>query len=104
MLVIALALVLISAACAVVLTEASRSVLPLVARPVLLVDADPTTGLATTPATDWRGAALNAHTDTKNLQFAIVAALESPDETNRAVILRSALRETGARVPVAVSL
>jgi len=96
MLVIALALVLIAAACAVVLTEASRSVLPQVSRQAPVA--------AATPATDWRGAALNAHTDTKNLQFAIVAALESNDERNRAVILRSALRETGARVPVAVSL
>lgn len=97
MLVIALALVLIAAACAVVLTEASRSILPQVSRHAPVP-------AAATPATDWRGAALNAHTDTKNLQFAIVAALESNDERNRAVILRSALRETGARVPVAVSL
>ncbi|HEX4190967.1 MAG TPA: hypothetical protein VHZ06_08210 [Marmoricola sp.] len=97
MLVIAVALVLISLACAVVLTEATRTSLPLVGRPVPV--------LATAAATtDWRGAALNAHTDSTNLQFAIVAALETEDLGHRDPILRSALRETGSRVPVRVSL
>ena len=99
MLVIALGLVLIAAACAVVLMEASQTVLPSVGRvaPIALpVD--------TTPATDWRGAALNAHTDSTNLQFAIVAALETEDLGHRDSILRSALLETGTRAPVRVTL
>lgn len=98
MLVIALGLVLIAAACAVVLMEASQSVLPSVGRVApIQVTAGP-------DATDWRGAALNAHADSTNLQFAIVAALETEDLGHRDDILRSALRETGARVPVRVSL
>lgn len=100
MLVIALGLVLMAAACAVVLMEASQSVLPAVGRPVpITVVAEPGT-----PATDWRGAALNAHTDSTNLQFAIVAALETEDLGHRDSILRGALRDTGARVPVRISL
>ncbi|MCX6396262.1 MAG: hypothetical protein NTV23_07230 [Propionibacteriales bacterium] len=100
MLVIALGLVLISAACAVVLMEASQSVLPSVGRvsPITISSAD------NAPDTDWRGAALNAHTDSTNLQFAIVAALETEDLGHRDTILRSALRETGSRVPVRVAL
>lgn len=99
MLVIALGLVLIAAACAVVLMEASQTVLPSVgvATPIIVSPEG-------TPATDWRGAALNAHTDSTNLQFAIVAALETEDLGHRDTILRSALRETGARVPVRVTL
>lgn len=101
MLVIAVGLLLIAAACAVVLMEASQSILPTVGpavgRPATLA-ADGENG------TDWRGAALNAHADSTNLQFAIVAALESPDLRDRDAILRSALRETGARVPVRVNL
>ena len=98
MLIIAVGLVLISAACAVVLMEASQSVLPTVGRGVPLL-LEPTT-----PETDWRGAALNAHTDSTNLQFAIVAALETEDLGHRDTILRSALRETGATAPVRVTL
>lgn len=102
MLVIALGLVLIAAACAVVLMEASQTVLPSVgvAAPIIVGPA----GTEGTPATDWRGAALNAHADSTNLQFAIVAALETEDLGHRDTILRSALRETGARVPVRVTL
>ncbi|MFL6156935.1 MAG: hypothetical protein ACJ72D_12620 [Marmoricola sp.] len=96
MLVIAVALVLVSLACAVVLSEASKTVIPLVGRPVPLAVAG--------SETDWRGAALNAHTDTTNLQFAIVAALETEDLGHRDTILRSALRETGSRAPVRVTL
>lgn len=98
MLVIALGLVLIAAACAVVLMEASQSVLPSTGHQF------PITVPASTPATDWRGAALNAHTDSTNLQYAIVAALETEDLGHRDTILRSALRETGSRVPVRVTL
>ena len=97
MLVIALGLVLIAAACAVVLMEASQSVLPSVGRVAPIA-------LPTDTATDWRGAALNAHTDSTNLQFAIVAALETEDLGHRDSILRSALRETGSRAPVRVTL
>jgi hypothetical protein len=100
MLVIALALVLISAACAVVLIEASQSVLPAVGRPIPVATIAP----ASAGPTDWRGAALNAHTDSTNLQFAIVAALETDDLGHRDSILRGALRETGSRVPVRVTL
>lgn len=98
MLVIALGLVLIAAACAVVLMEASQSVLPSVGRiaPIMVSDNE--------VSADWRGAALNAHTDSTNLQFAIVAALETDDLGHRDSILRSALRETGSRVPVNVAL
>lgn len=101
MLVIALGLVLIAAACAVVLMEASQSVLPSVGRsaPIQHAPVAPTA-----PATDWRGAALNAHADSTNLQFAIVAALETEDLRHRDTILRGALRETGSRVPVRVTL
>lgn len=98
MLIIALGLVLIVAACVVVLMEASQSVLPSIGH------AAPLTVVGAAPATDWRGAALNAHTDSTNLQFAIVAALETEDLGHRDTILRSALRETGSRVPVQVSL
>lgn len=98
MLVIALGLVLIAAACAVVLMEASQTVLPSVGRSAPIQHAP------TAPATDWRGAALNAHTDSTNLQFAIVAALETDDLGHRDSILRGALRETGSRVPVRVNL
>lgn len=98
MLVIALVLVLIAAASAVVLMEASQSVLPSVGRPVSIATSE------TNSVTDWRGAALNAHSDSTNLQFAIVAALETEDLGHRDTILRSALRETGSRVPVRVSL
>lgn len=97
MLVIALGLVLIAAACAVVLMEASQSVLPSVGRVAPIA-------LPTDTTTDWRGAALNAHTDSTNLQFAIVAALETEDLGHRDSILRSALRETGSRAPVRVTL
>ncbi|MET3961680.1 hypothetical protein ABIE44_001614 [Marmoricola sp. OAE513] len=97
MLIIALGLVLISAACAVVLMEASQTVLPVVGRGIPVPD-------SAAPTTDWRGAALNAHTDSANLQFAIVAALETDDLGHRDTILRSALRETGSRVPVNVAL
>jgi hypothetical protein len=97
MLVIALGLVLMAAACAVVLMEASRSVLPTVGHSIVLA----APGAA---PTDWRGAALNAHADSTNLQFAIVAALETEDLGHRDTILRSALRETGSRVPVRVTL
>lgn len=98
MLVIALGLVLIAAACAVVLMEASQSVLPSVGRIA------PITVSGNEVSADWRGAALNAHTDSTNLQFAIVAALETEDLGHRDTILRSALRETGSRVPVNVAL
>jgi hypothetical protein len=93
MLVIAVGLVLIAAACAVVLMEASQSVLPTVAGRLPIVNSSSQAG-----PTDWRGAALNAHADSTNLQFAIVAALESDDDSHRDSILRSALRETGVRV------
>lgn len=99
MLIIALGLVLIAAACAVVLMEASQSVLPTVGGRLPLAVAD-----SATPTTDWRGAALNAHADSTNLQFAIVAALETDNVSHRDTILRSALRETGSHVPVRVSL
>lgn len=100
MVVIVLGLVLIALACTVVLMEASQSVLPVVGTgaPMNLA------GDASAPVTDWRGAALNAHTDSTNLQFAIVAALETEDLGHRDTILRSALRETGSRVPVRVTL
>lgn len=103
MLIIALGLVLIGAACVVVLMEASQSVLPSVghiAAPPMAVGPV----IPAQPTTDWRGAALNAHSASTNLQFAIVAALETEDLGHRDTILRSALRETGSRVPVRVSL
>ena len=102
MLVIALGLVLISAACVVVLMEASQSVLPSVGRSAAPVAVGAV--IPPQPTAEWRGAALNAHTDSTNLQFAIVAALETPDHGHRDTILRSALRETGSRVPVRVNL
>jgi hypothetical protein len=98
MLVIALGLVLMAAACAVVLIEGSKSVLPVIGSGAPIVQA------AGTPTTDWRGAALNAHTDSTNLKFAIVAALETEDLGHRDSILRGALRETGNPVPLRVSL
>jgi hypothetical protein len=100
MIIIALGLVLIAAACAVVLMEASQSVLPTIGRALPVT----VTAAGAAPVTDWRGAALNAHADSTNLQFAIVAALETDDLGHRDTILRSALRETGSRVPVSVSL
>ena len=102
MLVIALGLVLIGAACVVVLMEASQSVLPSIGHTAPPVAVGPV--IPPQPTTDWRGAALNAHTASTNLQFAIVAALETEDLGHRDTILRSALRETGSRVPVRVSL
>jgi hypothetical protein len=98
MLVIALGLVLIAAACAVVLMEGSKSLLPVVGAGTPVVHG------AVAPTTDWRGAALNAHTDSTNLQFAIVAALETEDLGHRDSILRGALRETGSHAPVRVTL
>lgn len=52
--------------------------------------------------TPWHGAALNARGDTRLLQYAIVAALDSKDTRHSEAILRSALRET--RGPVSVVL
>ncbi|MGO4255167.1 hypothetical protein [Marmoricola sp. RAF53] len=50
----------------------------------------------------WQGAALNARGDTRLLQYAIVAALDSDEHPRREAILRSALRETRAPVDVAL--
>ena len=93
------ALVLIAIGCAVYLIEnadgtprRNRS-----GRPVI----DLTTAMDP-EARAWQGAALNARGETRLLQYAIVAALDTDEHPRREAILRSALRET--RAPVDVTL
>ena len=87
------ALVLIAVGCAVYLIEHTDSTTA--ARPVIDLDTplDP-------EASAWQGAALNARGDTRLLQYAIVAALDTRDTQHSEAILRSALRETRAKVSV----
>ncbi len=91
------ALVLVAIGCAVYLIEHTDSPASRSQRPAI----DLTTAMDP-EARAWQGAALNARGDTRLLQYAIVAALDTREHPHREAILRSALRETRAPVDVAL--
>lgn len=97
MVITVVALVLLAIGCAFYLIEKVPGGQRPAQRPVI----DLTTPMDP-EARAWQGAALNARGDTRLLQYAIVAALDTEDEVRRESILRSALRET--RAPVDVTL
>lgn len=96
MVISAVALVLLAVVCAVYLIEHADSPRHH-QRPAI----DLTTAMDP-EARAWQGAALNARGDTRLLQYAIVAALDTDEHPHREAILRSALRETRAPVDVAL--
>lgn len=91
MLALAFALLLCAAACAVVLADRGHR-----AGTVVVGDRS--------SAAQWRGAALDAHADAKELRHAILAALDARDDHRREAILNDALRSTRGPVAVRVTL